>query len=290
MSKKIKIGLVMKSLRADFFREMKEGAETYAETHDNIELISVGTDSQTEIDLQIQLVEKMISSGVDAMLVVPIDSKALAPVAVKAAKAGIIVVNIDIRLDESILAANGIKIPFVGPDNENAAKAVGEVLASRLNTNDQVILIEGLTGSDNALQRANGFRQVIENHGLNLAASVAADWETQKAARVFDKLYQQHPDVKGVFCSNDAMALGVIQILSKTGKANIIPVIGFDNDVSAQPLLETGSLLATIDAYGSRMAIEGIEYALKLMKGEKGKDIYSTPYTLIYSKSLSDKQ
>ena len=273
----------MKSLKADFFREMKEGAEKYAGSSGNIELIVVGTDSQTEIDIQIQQVEKLIGLGVDAMLIVPIDSKALVPVAVKAVKAGITVVNIDIRLDEDILAASGTRIPFIGPDNKSAAIAVGEVLAFRMKEGDEVILIEGLTGSDNALQRASGFRQVIENHKLNLVASAPADWETGKAAQTFDKLYKQYPNIRGVFCSNDAMAQGVIQILTKTGKPGKIRVVGFDNDVSVQPLLDNGSLLATVNAYGSRMAIEGIEYVLKLRKGEKEQADYSTPYSLVYS-------
>jgi ribose transport system substrate-binding protein len=285
MNKKIKIGLVMKSLQADFFREMKEGAENYAASRDDIELISVGTDTQTEVDIQIRLVGKLIASGVDAILLAPVDSKALAPVTVKAVKAGITVVNIDIRLDGTILAENGVSIPFVGPDNKSAAKTAGKILASRLNKKDKVILIEGFTGSENAQQRANGFKEIIKNYGLRLVAAGAADWETEKAATLFEKLYRKHPDIKGVFCSNDAMASGVIRILSKAKTAGRIPVVGFDNDASAQALLANGSLLATIDAYGSRMAIEGIEYALKIMNGGKCED-YSTPYSLIVSELI----
>jgi len=71
------------------------------------------------------------------------------------------------------------------------------------------------------------------------------------------------------------MALGVVRVLEKNGQAGKIQVVGFDNDASVQPLLESGSMLATIDAFGSRMAVQGIEYALKVLAGMENKGSYS---------------
>ncbi len=86
MEHKPVIGLVMKSLLAEFFQEMKKGALEFARKQKNFELITVGTNTQTEIDLQIELIESLIAQKVDALVVVPIDSKALVPVVVKAVK------------------------------------------------------------------------------------------------------------------------------------------------------------------------------------------------------------
>jgi len=82
-------------------------------------------------------------------------------------------------------------------------------------------------------------------------------------------------------CSNDAMAIGVIKVLEKHGKAGRVLVVGFDNDQSAQALLESGSLLATIDAFGSQMAVMGIEYALRVLGGMENKGSYTTDFKLI---------
>ena len=103
MNNELVIGLVMKSLQAEFFQEMKKGAVEYAQNQNSFELITVGTSTQTEIELQIQLIEKLIEQKVDAIVVVPIDSKALVPPVVKAVGAGIKVINIDIKLDEDLL-------------------------------------------------------------------------------------------------------------------------------------------------------------------------------------------
>ncbi len=277
------IGLVMKSLQAEFFQEMKKGALEFAQKQNNFELITVGTSSQTEIDLQIELIDNLISQKVDALVVVPIDSKALVPVVVKAVNAGIKVVNIDIRLDEGLLSQNGVELTYVGPDNETAAQMVGDVLSRKLQKGAKVILIEGLQVAENAQQRKQGFLRAIVEYQLNLVASEAADWETSKAKEVFSRLLASHPDVEGVFCSNDAMALGVLHILEQNKLDGKIGVVGFDNDASVQPYLASGKLLATIDAFGSQMAVQGIEYALKILDGLENKGSYSTAFKLIES-------
>jgi len=284
MKHKPVIGLVMKSLQAEFFQEMKKGAQVFAQQQHNFELITVGTSNQTEIDLQIQLIDSMIQQKVDALVVVPIDSKALVPIVVKAVKAGIKVINIDIRLDEHLLEQNGIELTYVGPDNQTAAKMVGDVLARKLGKNAKVILIEGLSVAENAQQRKQGFLKSIAEYQLSLVASEAADWETGKAETVFAKLFTANPGINGVMCSNDAMALGVINVLERNRKAGNIQVVGFDNDASVQPLLQSGVMLATIDAFGSQMAVQGIEYALKVLQGMVNKGSYSTDFKLVQKK------
>lgn len=281
MQNKPVIGLVMKSLQAEFFQEMKKGAEVFAQKQDSFELVTVGTNTQTEIDYQIELIESLIAQKVAALVVVPIDSKALVPVVVKAVKAGIKVINIDIRLDEELLLQSGVELTYVGPDNETASEMVADVLAAKLGKGGKVILIEGLSVAENAQQRKQGAQNSILKNQLQLLASVPADWETGKAEDVFARLYAEHPDVEGVICSNDAMALGVVRILENNNMAGKIPVVGFDNDASVQPLLRSGVMLATIDAFGSQMAVQGIDYALKVLGGMENRGAFSTEFKLI---------
>ena len=147
----------MKSLEAEFFQEMKKGAVAFAEKQPGFQLVTVGTSTQTEVDRQIELVNNLILEKADAIVLVPIDSKALVPVTVKAIRAGIKVINIDIRLDEELLKQNGVELTYVGPDNKTASTLVGNVLAGKLGRNAKVILIEGLRVAENAQQRKAGF-------------------------------------------------------------------------------------------------------------------------------------
>jgi ribose transport system substrate-binding protein len=263
------IGLVMKSLEAEFFQEMKQGAVDYVLKRGDLELIPVGTRSQTGIRQQIRLVEDLVDRQVDAMVVIPIDSKALVAPVVKAVRAGIEVVNIDIMLDEEMLAQHGIKLAFVGPDNEAAAKMVGDVLGKELGTGSRVVIIEGVPAAMNAQQRKRGFLKTIEEYKLELLATAVGNWETGQAAGAFSALMERYPRIEGVFCANDAMALGVNSELEKAGKQYEVKVVGFDNDASAGSLISQGKMLATIDCFGSSMAAKGIDYAMRALSGDK---------------------
>lgn len=277
------IGLVMKSLEAEFFQEMKKGAIDFVEQRKDLELIPLGTRSQTEIQEQIQLIVDLVEMQVDAMVVIPIDSKALVAPIVKAVRAGIEVVNIDIMLDEEMLAENNIELAFVGPDNEAAAKMVGDILGKELGAGGRVVIIEGIPAAMNAQQRKRGFLRTIEEYKLELLATAIGNWETGQAAEAFTALLEQLPQIEGVMCANDAMALGVNSVLEKTGKQGKVKVVGFDNDASAGPLISQGKMLATVDCYGSRMAAKGIDYAMRALSGDKQTGWIKTEMKLITS-------
>lgn len=282
-NKSIRIGLVMKSLQADFFKVMQQGAEEFVNETGCCALTSVGTDSQTETEKQIALVDRLAAEGMDAIVVVPIDSKALVRPVADAVKKGITVVNIDIRLDSDMLRDSGVAVDFVGPDNFAAAYAVGQKVASELSEGDKVIMIEGLPAADNARQRKAGFSKAIAEARLDCVAAAPANWETATAETVFRKLFAANPDIKAVFCCNDAMALGVISVLKDSGKKpGEIKIAGFDNDAVMTPLLKEGWLTATADAYAQQMAVEGIKHALRLLESkESHSGDKATSYTII---------
>ena len=98
----------MKSLQADFFKVMKEGAIQYAAPLPFLDLVCVGTATQTEVEEQVDLMYSLIHQQVDAIVLVPIDSKALVQPVVEAVRKGVPVINIDIRLDTQLLEQAGI--------------------------------------------------------------------------------------------------------------------------------------------------------------------------------------
>lgn len=280
------IGLVMKSLGAEFFKSMEEGAIAHAEERGDLELIPLGTESQSELDQQIAIVENLIAQEVDAIVIAPMDSKALVAPVARAIKAGIKVINIDVNLDADAMADEGIDVAFVGPDNTSAAKMVGDVLGKELGEGGKVIIIEGNPGADNAQQRKDGFMQSVEEYNLEVLASQTAHWEAEEANTVFTNLLTANPDVKGVMCANDAMALGVVNAIDAAGMTGKIKVVGFDNDPSIQPLIKEGKVLATVDQFGSQMAAYGIDYAMDELAGEELTGWIKTDVKLVTAEDL----
>jgi ribose transport system substrate-binding protein len=280
-TKKPVIGLVMKSLANEFFKDMEEGAVKHAQERGDLTLVPVGMHSETDIDTQISAIENFITQKVDAIVVAPADSRALVPPLARAIKAGIIVINIDVALDEAAKKQAGVDLAFVGPDNRAGAKMSGDVLAKALGTGGKVVIIEGNPGADNAQQRKRGFDDSVKEGKLDLVDSRTAHWETEEANSVFSNILTAHPDVQGVMAANDSMALGVVKAIDASGKSGKIKVVGFDNIAAVQPLLKDGKLVATVDQFGSQMAANGIDYAMKALKGEKLEGWIKTPIKLV---------
>ena len=152
-----RVALVMKSLANEFFKTMSDGARAHQEANSqSYDLLAMGIKDELDVGAQIRRVEQAIAEGVAALVIAPADSKALVSVCQRAQQAGIVVVNIDNRLDVGVLAERGMTVPFVGPDNAAGARLVGDYLASQLTTGAKVAILEGVPSAFNAVERPVG--------------------------------------------------------------------------------------------------------------------------------------
>ncbi len=289
--RKPRVALIMKSLANEFFQTMENGAKAHQKEHaDEYELIANGIKDELDVSRQIDLVEQMVSQGVDAIVIAPADSKALIPVCKKAKEKGIVVVNIDNKFDDEVLEQNKVSFPFVGPNNRIGARKVGEYVAKKLKPGDKVAIIEGVPSAFNGIQRKLGFEDAIRNTKLTLVTSQSGYWETDKANKVASAIITEHPDIKAILCANDSMAIGVVAALRDAGKVGQILVAGYDNISAAQQLLKEGKIIATADQHADRLAVYGIEYALQIIKEKITPLDFETPVDLITAETLSSKK
>lgn len=277
------VGLVMKSLANEFFKTMEEGARKFAAEDGTFTLIPVGMNSETDIDTQINAMENFIAQKVSFIVLAPADSVGLVPSVKKAIDAGIPVVNFDVTLDKKAIADNGLPedFLFVGPDNAQGAEMVGDFLAEKLGDGAKVFIIEGNPGADNAKQRKEGFMKSVEKHKLNVLASNTAHWETEEANTLMTNLLTKFPDVQGVMCANDSMAVGVVKAIEAAGLSGKIQVVGFDNIGACQELIKEGKMLATIDQFGPEMAANAIKVGFRIVGGEKLSGWEKTPIKVV---------
>ncbi len=266
---KPKIALVMKSLANEFFSTMAEGARQHqAANAANYALIVNGIKNETDLAEQVNLVEQMIAQQVNAIVIAPADSKALVTVVKRAKDAGILVVNIDNKLEAEVLTQAALKVPFVGPDNRAGARKVGEALAKQLTPGDKVAIIEGIPTAFNGQQRRLGFEDAMKAAGANIVSVQSGRWEMDAANNVAAAMLSEHADLKAILCANDNMALGAVSAIQAANKTGKVLVVGFDNISAMRPLLEKGQVVATADQHGDLLAVFGIEAALKILKGE----------------------
>ena len=285
--KKPKVGLVMKSLANEFFKQMQAGAEKYAEENkDKFDFKAVGMKDERDFAAQVDAVENFVTQKYDIIVVAPADSKAMVTPLTKAVKAGVAVINIDVELDQEAKKKAGIDLAFFGPDNRGGAKLAGDALAKDLGEGGKVVILEGNPEADNAQQRKKGFDDAVAAGKLTLLDSKTAHWETEEANTLMTNFLTKYNDIQGVMAANDSMALGVVKALDSAGLSGKIKVVGFDNIPAVQPLIKAGKMLATVEQYGAQMAAMGIEYGLRQMAGETFTGWVKTDIKLITAADL----
>ena len=284
---KPKVGLVMKSLANEFFKQMQAGAQQYAAKNtDKFSFKAVGMKDERDFAAQVDAVENFVTQKYDIIVIAPADSKAMVTPLAKAVKAGVVVINIDVELDHDAKKAAGIDLAFFGPDNRAGAKLAGVALAKALGAGGKVVILEGNPEADNGQQRKKGFMDAVAEGKLQLLDSKTAHWETEEANTLMTNFLTQFHDIQGVMAANDSMALGVVKALDAAGKSGQIKVIGFDNIPAVKPLVQAGKMLATVEQYGAQMAAMGIDYGLRQRAGEKFTGWVKTDIKLITAKDV----
>ena len=279
---KPRIALVMKSLANEFFSTMADGARAHhAARAGDYELIVNGIKNETDLAEQVTLIEQMVARGVQAIVIAPADSKAVVPALKRARDAGVLVVNIDNRLDQEVLRQAGLAAPFVGPDNRAGARKVGDALAAQLAPGSQVAIIEGVPTAFNGQQRRLGFEDAMRAAGMTVVSTQSGQWEIDKANAIAAALLTEHPQLKAILCANDSMALGAVAAVTAAGKTGAVKVVGFDNIAAVRPMLADGRVTATADQHGDQLAVFGIETALQILHGHSPPADRTTPVDLV---------
>jgi ribose transport system substrate-binding protein len=283
---KPRVALVMKSLANEFFLTMETGAKDHQRQHTaEYDLTTNGIKDEIDTVAQIKIVEQMIVTNVDALVIAPADSKALVRVVQKAIEAGILVINIDNRFDPAVLKSKNLTVPFVGPDNRKGAKLVGDYLAKSLKSGDEVAIVEGISTTTNAQQRTLGFKDAMAAVGAKVVGIQSGQWEMEKGNAVSAALLNEYPNLKALLCDNDGMALGAVSAVRAAGRTGKTYVVGYDNINAIKPMLKDGRILATADQHAAEQAVFGIEIALKALAAKKTQaqlgDVVETSVDLV---------
>ncbi len=280
-----RVALVMKSLANEFFVNMAAGAEAHQAAHSEAyQLIVNGIRNESDLAQQVALVDQMISSGVDAIVIAPADSRALVPALSRAIAAGIVVINIDNRLEPEVLAEYELQIPFIGPSNRDGARMVGDYALRGLPGDSKVAILEGITSAFNSIQRRTGFEEAVAAAGMEVVTLQSGEWDQTRAAQITSAILSQYPELDVILAANDNMALGAASAVGMASREVVIA--GFDNISAIHPLLQSGAVVATADQFGDQLAVFGIEYALEILATGIIPQDRQTPLELVTPETL----
>jgi ribose transport system substrate-binding protein len=227
----------------------------------NVNLVKLAVDVEGVATQQISQVEDRVAQGDDAIVIAVQETKALIPAIEAANKAGIPVIAVD-------KAAEGGKFEsIIMTDNVAASYDGGKWVAEQIGGKGKVLVLEGVPGGQTAIDRKTGAHKALSEYPDIQIISLTGEWQTAKAQAVTEDVLTANPDLAGIFASNDMMAIGAVTALNA---ANInIPVCGFDAIPAALEMVRDGRLGATIAQFPGKMGFLGVEYAVRVIEGEK---------------------
>ena len=265
----ITVALVMKTLTNPFFVEMEKGARQ-AEDELGIHLLVKTGSQETSIEQQIGIIQNLIKEKVDAIVIAPADSTELIPILKEAQDAGIVVINIDNRLNREVSQEVGlVGVPFISVDNVQGAYLSAKYMSQEITSPTKVIILEGIRSAQNAEDRKNGALKAFgENSNIEVVTMESANWKIDEAYNVTSKMFEEDSEIKAIFAANDMMALGALQYLEESNRSDVM-VTAYDALAEAKEAIRQDKLLATIDQQAALQAYTGVHYAIRALEGEE---------------------
>src|SRR6476646_6275591 len=162
-SDKPTVALVLKTLNHPFFVDMRRGAQEAADRL-GVNLQVQAAEREIDVEKQMQIVENLIQTGIQALVLTPSGSREIVSALVKARDAKVPIVVVDTRLDARAAADAGVHAEtFVGSDNYEGGKLAGEYLVNATGGKAHVGILEGIPGHETGDSRMRGFLDAIKD-------------------------------------------------------------------------------------------------------------------------------
>ncbi len=272
-----KIGYVINNLNDTFQTFIFEAAKAKAESLGyEIDI----QDSQEDVIRQQDQVKALIEKKVDALVVVPVDTSAMAPITKAANEAGIPLVYVNRNpFGEGELPKN---VFYVGSQEIIGGRLQAEELVKVMGEEGKVCILMGILSNEGAVKRTEGNKEVLSNYaGIEVLAEETGNWQTDQGMSLTENwLTAYGEDLKAILANNDDMALGAIQAAKAAGREDLI-IIGLDATPAALEAVEAGTMAATVLQDAKGQGEGAVMAADKAVKGESQDAVTWIDFVLV---------
>lgn len=279
----LEIAVIPKGTTHEYWKAVHAGAERAARELD-VEIAWKGPIKEDDRAAQISVVENFIASGVDGMVLIPLDRAALAPVAREASAAGIPVVIADSDLDWDGKAS------YVATDNRRGGELAAETLAELLGGEGQVMMLRYVEGSASTSAREEGFLATLAEHpGIEVVSSDQYSGAvSQPAFRAAENLLDRFPEVDGIFCPTEGPAFAMLRALEDSGRAGTVRYVAFDASEKLVEGLRAGKIDALVVQDPVRMGELAVRACVEAVRGESPAPRIDTGVQVIRSAEIDE--
>lgn len=284
----IKVGAVVISLTNAFWANMKDFYEAAGKEMGIAIDVQTGT-TEGDTASQLDVLMTMADMDYNVIVVSPIDGTNLIPGIVKCNQNGVKVINLGPGVDvDALKEAGGHLDAKITVDFAEQGQTVANDMISRLPDGGEVAVIAGLAGAGQSEGRTKGFKETVEaNDKFNLVTVQNCDWDATLAYDATKALITEHPDLKGIFCCNDTMALAAVEALAAEGKEGVL-VYGVDFTDDAREAIKAGTMTGSMSYSSARYTKAALQMAVMLNEGHTFDSYVYLPLTLVNVDNVND--
>ncbi|HEU0223475.1 MAG TPA: sugar ABC transporter substrate-binding protein [Paracoccaceae bacterium] len=282
------VGVSMALFDDNFLTVLRNGMIDHAESLEGVTLQV--EDAQNDVGKQLNQIENFIASGVDAIIVNPVDTDATMAMtaAAKVANVPLVFVNREpTNVDE--LPDNQA---FVASDERESGTLETKEICRLLGGKGRAVVLMGELSNQAARQRTQDIHDVLatpECSGIEIVEEQTGNWKRTEGADLMANWLSAGLEFDAVISNNDEMAIGAIQAMKAAGMdMSEVLVGGVDATQDALAAMKAGDLDVTVFQDAAGQGRGALDTALKLARGEAvDKKVY-IPFQLVTPENLAE--
>jgi inositol transport system substrate-binding protein len=279
----VKVGVSIANFDDTFLTYMMDGMKAWGKAHPG-EVELTFTDAKEDMAKQLDQVENFIVQKMDAVIIVPVDTSATAPMTKNLVGKGVKAVYVN---------RNPGNLPdgayYVGSEEVVAGRMQMEFLGEKLKGKGNVAILIGKLDNEGALKRTAGNEEVqkAKYPNIKILDKQTGQWQRNEGLmKTEDWLNRFGKDLQAILSNNDDMALGAIQALKDKKRTDVI-VVGVDATPDALTSISKGELAATVFQDAAGQGGGAVDVAVKTAKGQKMPKETWIPFKLVTPENLS---
>jgi inositol transport system substrate-binding protein len=267
-AEKVKIGVAMALFDDVWLTLVRDAMTKWAKSHPDVELTIV--DAANDTAKQTGQVENFLAQGMNAVVILPVDTAATGPMTKSVVKAGKPLVYVN-RKPSNLPKG----VVYCGSNSIEAGIMNMEELGKAMGGKGNVAILMGELSNEAAIGRTDGIKKVVKEKfpDIKVVREQTGNWKRDQGKTIMENWLASGQEIKGVASNNDEMALGALQAIKAAGKLGKVPVGGTDGSHDALESMEKGELNNTVFQDPVGQGEEAVNAAYLLVKKESNPKV-----------------
>ena len=281
----ITMPMISKGFQHQFWQAVRLGAEQAAEDC-GVEITFEGPESESMVDVQMDMLQAALDREPDAIGFAALDSKAAVPLLEEADEAGIPVVGFDSGVDSDI------PVTTATTDNIAAAALAADKMAELIGGEGEVAVIAHDQTSRTGIDRVDGFVNRIEEEypDITIVDVQYGGGDHLKSTELARAIILAHPDLKGFFGANEGSAIGVLNAVVELDMVDELVIIGYDSGAQQVEAIRDGTMEGAITQNPIGIGYKAVEAGVMALRGEELPETIDTGFFYYDANNMDDEE